>query len=292
MKKLLLVLLCCILMSVLPACSRNIKNDPAGEAADGEDHSYETLLASADTLSSNCEVMYTLEKPTSTLDSSEVLNIIQGGTTDGVYYYQAFIKKDKTSGEADNIVRIVKCELATGKVVLTSDNLSLNHANDIAYNAKEKELIVVHNAPYRSLISILDPDTLTVKDTRDIGIDIFCISYNEAHDEYVVGISGTQNFQILNSDFTVKSGVCQPTERTAGYTNQGGSCDDNFIYFILYDENVISVYDWNGDFVTLIELNVDLVEPESVTVINDEIYIGCATYGAKVFRVIPIAKTE
>jgi 6-phosphogluconolactonase (cycloisomerase 2 family) len=142
------------------------------------------------------------------------------------------------------------------------------------------------------MISILDPDTLTIKETRDLGFGIYCLDYNETRDEYVVGISGSQNFQILNSDFTVKSDIYQPTERTAEYIIQGCSCDDNFIYFVLYNENVITVYDWNGDFVTLIELEVNSMEPEHITVIDNEIYIGCATYGAKIFHVTPITGTD
>ena len=280
-------------MTVLTACNKNIEYKMTDEYADETEHLFETLLTSTDTLSSTCEELYMIEKPVNAINSSETLPTIQGGTSDGVYYYQAFIKKDALSKEADNIVRIVKFEIETGKIVSTSDNLLLNHANDITYNSKNNELIVVHNAPNHSLVSILDPDSLTIKESKNIGFGIYCLDYNETRDEYVVGLSGGQCFQVLNSDFTIKSSIFQPIERTTGFTTQGCSSDDNFIYFVLYTENVITVYDWSGDFITLIKLNVGSLEPENVCVFDNKIYVGCsALKGAKLFEVTPIAETE
>jgi len=288
MKHIYLTLLCCVLLAALPACDMREKN-----GSNGAD-SLEKILTSADTLKSECKEMFTIDMPTSAINPAAKLNIAQGGTVDGTYYYQAFIRKHVLSKEADNIVRIVKSELATGEIVQTSDNLKLNHANDITYNPKTNELIVVHNVPNTSRISIIDADTLTLKETKDIGVNIYCLDYNETYDEYVIGLSGGQSFQILNSDFTAKSSVFQPTDRTDGFVTQGCSSCGDYIYFVLYKDNVITVYDRGGNFITLIQLDVKSLEPENITVINDKIYVGCysATYGAKLFEVTPVLEAE
>lgn len=41
---------------------------------------------------------------------------------------------------------------------------------------------------------------------------------------------------------------------------------------MLYVENVITVYDWDGNFVTLIHLSVQ-GEPENLTVVDGIIYV-------------------
>ena len=55
---------------------------------------------------------------------------------------------------------------------------------------------------------------------------------------------------------------------------------------------MISVYDWQGEFVTVIKLDVGDIEPENITVWDDNIYVGCANFGLTVFSVKPIFDTE
>ena len=82
------------------------------------------------------------------------------------------------------------------------------------------------------------------------------------------------------------SDVFQPTSRTKGYVTQGVTSDEQYIYFVLYKSNVITVYDWEGNFVTLIELNVGDIEPENIAIVRHEIYISCGLSGkARIFKV-------
>lgn len=75
--------------------------------------------------------------------------------------------------------------------------------------------------------------------------------------------------------------IYQPTELTTGYTTRGATSDENFIYFVLYNQNVITVYDWDGNFVTLIKLTVD-GEPENLSVVDDTIYVATGHAGTTV----------
>ena len=120
----------------------------------------------------------------------------QGGYTDGKYHYQLFIQKDNASNEENNIVHLVKYDMEKGLMMKVSAFLPLNHANDMTYNSKLGVFVVVHNNPHRSWVSYVDPRTLTVTETIDIGMDIYCIGYNEVRDEYAVGISEASPFAV------------------------------------------------------------------------------------------------
>ena len=68
------------------------------------------------------------------------------------------------------------------------------------------------------------------------------------------------------------------SERVEGYTKQGICCDDEYIYFLYYKLNAVAIYDWDGNFVTLIYFDV-LGEPENISVVNGTIYVACGESG-------------
>ena len=168
----------------------------------------------------------------------------------------------------------------------------LNHANDITYNSKLDLLVVAHNNPNRTHISFVNPETLEITETKVIEYKIYCIDYNAKTDTYVIGLSGGQTFRIVDADFKAVSDVFQPTEQTSGYTTQGCACDENYIYFVLYNKNVITVYNWRGEFVTLVTLNIGSIEPENISVAGDALYVGCASNGCRVFELTLITPSE
>ncbi|MBE6585816.1 MAG: hypothetical protein E7645_04725 [Ruminococcaceae bacterium] len=216
----------------------------------------------------------------------------QGGWTDGTYYYQLFIKKDTASDEKNNIVKLVKYDLTTGEVVKTSEDLGLNHANDLTYNPKRNIFVAVHNNPNRKKVSIIDPDTFEVVDTVTLGCKIFSLDYNEVRDQYIIGVAGGQTFRFLDADFQfVSETVYQPTSLSKGYTTQGVTCDDKYIYFVLYNQNCLTVYDWDGNFITYVQLNIS-GEPENLSIVGNDIYISSAHGdGAHIFKIVNWQKT-
>lgn len=235
-----------------------------------------SVLTSADTLHGDTNKVFTLAFPGET-------TIVQGGCKVGKYYYQAFIK----SGNAGSI--IVKYNMEKKAIEKTSAVLQLHHTNDITYNGKLGKLVVCHNAPDRTTISYVNPDTLTIEKTFHIEYKIFSISYNASRDQYIVGISGGQTFRILDSNFKAVGEAFQPTGRTTGYTTQGNAADDKYIYFVLYKENVITVYDWSGNFITLIDLDLlTNIEPENISVVDDVIYIGCSDFSKAIIYQVTV----
>ena len=200
----------------------------------------------------------------------------QGGCIVGNYLYQAFVKADKESDELHNITYIGKYDMTTQSMVTYSELLDLNHANDITYNSKTNELLVVHNKPRYKQLSIIDPETLTLKRTVELPGPVYSITYNAARDQYMVGRSNGQNIQPVSADFQfLVTEPYQATPLTKHYTTQGICSDDTFVYCVLYDslrgntsagQHVITVYDWYGNYVGMIHFDNGRLEPENISI--------------------------
>ena len=194
--------------------------------------------------------------------------VMQGAATDGTYLYYCIENQALEKHES----YIYKIEIATGKMVKRSKSLQLDHSNDMTYNPTLNQLVVVHNAPNRKLVSFVDVTTLEKIETINIGREIFCMAYNEKRDQYVVGLSGGQTFCVLNSNFEYIREY-SPVAST-GYTTQGMTCDDNFLYFAQSGANVVVVYDWDGYQVAIIPIEFTNIETENICIVGNDIYIG------------------
>lgn len=243
----------------------------------------EEFAAAEVLIPSKFENLFTIQPPAMDVE------IVQGGCTDGKYVYQLFYCADMNTDGFNNQCVIVKCDVKTGKVVATSETMQLNHANDVTYNSKLGYLVVCHNAPLSNMISYVDAESLKLVDTFATENYMFSLDYNATRDQYIVGLIATKTFQILDADFKAVTDVFQPTKAYRSSVNQGAACDDNYIYFIYYKTNVINVYDWDGNFLTSIELESKIesrnYEVESLTSINGEMYIFCGQGKATVFKV-------
>lgn len=207
----------------------------------------------------------TKQKPILSIPGTDGFRIMQGGCTDGKYCYFAMNDGNVTAV-------ICKYEITTRKLIKRSAPLPLDHSNDICYNPDTGKLVVAHNAPNRNTVSIVDPETLEVEQVLKIKCEIFAISYNQARKQYVVGLSGGQNFATLDEDFKL---IEIYHVNSTGYTTQGVESDDNFIYFVQYKENVIIIYDWNGKRITRVDLDLKGVEPENISLIGNKFIIAC-----------------
>lgn len=196
--------------------------------------------------------------------------IMQGGCTDGKYLYMA-MENQSFAGDNHHSY-IYKYDIATMKEVARSEALQLDHSNDICYNPNTGMLIVVHNAPRRNKLSFVDPETLTITGSKLIDFEIFSLAYCQERQQYVIGISFGQNFAILDKDF---NRVKLYQVNSTGYTTQGVECDNDFIYFIQYNKNVIVIYDWSGKRVTIVDVSLTNCEPENICLVDDVFYVGC-----------------
>ncbi|MBO7376285.1 MAG: hypothetical protein J6V01_04185, partial [Clostridia bacterium] len=242
------------------------------------------VISSSEQLTATVDYLFTVPRP------DEQHKNTQGGWMDkeGKYFYQVFLQRDNDSNEAANEDIIVKYDIEAKRVAASSGPLYLNHANDITWYPEKNCLAVVHNNPNRKSVSLVDPETLTLIETVSIGHEIYCLDYCAEKNLFVAGMSGGQNFRFFTESFKLTDRELRlSTPLTAGYTTQGCATDENFVYFVLYKQNVITVYDWTGKFVSLISFDVGNIEPENISVVNDDIYITCANGGGAVYRVTP-----
>ena len=233
------------------------------------------------------------------LASPEGLGTEQGGCFDGTYYYQAFVKRHSASNERDNVVRIGKFDYKTKALVAYSEEMALNHANDITYDAKKGELYVAHNNPNRTRVSVLCAETMELLRSVEIEDRIYGISYCAARDRFAVALSDSQNTRVLEADLSrADDKIFQGTELTARYTTQGICSDDTFIYHVLWDaayrnksgfQNVITVYDWYGNFVGRINITIGIIEPENISVGADGrlLVVAAGKNGGALYEICP-----
>jgi DNA-binding beta-propeller fold protein YncE len=223
----------------------------------------------------------------------------QGGCFDGTYYYQAFVKKHTASNEENNAVRIGKFDYKTGEAVAYSEVLSLNHANDMTINPQTGELFVAHNNPNRTRVSVLSTDTLTLLRTVELEAEIYGLSYCRSRDAFAAALSSSFNMRVLDANLALADDkILVGTNLTANYTRQGICSDDTFIYHVLWDgkrkskptfQNVISVYDWYGNFCGLINIAIGIIEPENISITQDGtlIVVASTKKGGGVYEIRP-----
>ncbi len=202
----------------------------------------------------------------------------QGAATDGTYAYLVMENQTKS------LCSIWKVDLSDWSVVQTRYDLPIDHGNSLCYNDKLGLLVAVHNKPNYDTVSFIDPNTLQITGTRKTDTDMYCIGYDGASDRYVVGVSGTYDFKIMDADFShisYHAGVC------SGLVRQGVDCDGKYIYFAQNsaDESVnqIVVYDWEGHYVNTVRV-VSYQEIEELFHVGEDLYIAFNASGAHVYK--------
>lgn len=243
---------------------------------------------------------------------------VQGACTDGRYAY--FAVQEYTTV-------ILKYDMRNWKLVKKATVSDLGHANDMAYNTLEDVIVVANNNAREDVLTLLDPDSLTVIDTvepmrkktakekeqekkeqeqaqkngnnsskenkteeteeekekKDYKpLRVYSIAYQEAENRYVVGLSGSYNFAILDEKFKM---VKQFKGVKTGYTRQGCDCDDDYIYFTQSDgDNIVVIYDYEGNYVDTVSLEHSH-EVENLFHVDDDFYLTLHYYGNSVQRV-------
>ena len=272
--------------------------------AEGDKTSLRYMFTQSKTVASTESVECTLSflpGADGVLGTSDDIKGTQGGCRVGNYHYQCIIKTDAQSNQMNNITYVVKYDLTAKQTVMCSELLDLNHANDITYNSKTNELVIVHNTPRAKMLTMLDPDTLTITRRVELPGDVYAITYSAARDSYMVGVSGGQKLRPVSADFqhtTIYPYEATPT--SALCTTQGIGSDETFIYCALYDskykvspnmQNRITVYDWYGNYVGTINMWLDKQEPENISVVDGKIFVlaHVSAKGGVIYQITPTA---
>lgn len=189
---------------------------------------------------------------------------VQGGCCSGKYIYE--IMRNST----DNISALYVINPKTWTVVNKKENLQTDHGNDMCYNSKTNEVIILHGDPNKNLLSFFDADTLEYHKTVDVKDLLFSIDYDASQDCYYAGRAGAEAYIKFSSSFNVLD-VYEMSNND--YTQQGMFLSGDKLHFIFWKENSLRIYNKNGGFVEEYKLPVSFAEPENGFVIDGEYYI-------------------
>ena len=208
------------------------------------------------------------------LEAVDGFTTMQGGCTDGTYAYLLLEKKNTSflpSGEGISQCMLFKVDMTTWEIVGQSQPLAVDHGNGLTYNPNTNQLIVAHCKNLTSHVSFIDPNTLAVTGSKDIGRNIYAITYSHTRNLYVAGIKGSANYIVLDENFSQVGQDYEGIENGLSY--QSLYCDDDYIY-ITYtgDYQAIMCYDWDGYFCGVLKVD-SMVENEAMFQSGDDYYM-------------------
>ena len=225
----------------------------------------------------------------------ENICIMQGGCVTEEYAWFVIAGKDNNGSERFRESCIVKYDMETMEEVYHSEKLLLGHANDIAYVPETNELYVTH--AWSKEVSILDADTLTVKDTKTLKMSNYAIEYNQSRETFVTGCS-TAGMVMYDKELK----MCGATlAQDTTLTTQGICADDKYVYHILHSpksntkepDDMIFVLDWDGNLIAKVTTdNFGGYEPENISLVGDTFYIGCTTSSGGLLFTAKLVKTQ
>lgn len=209
------------------------------------------------------------------LPSDGDFGVAQGACSDGKYIYTVLENQNVNAegGYSNNphYCKIFKIDPTTQETLKISEPLLIDHGNDITFNPQTGMLIVCHNAPNRTHVSFIDPDTLELVQTATGNeLEMYAIAYNATRGKYVVGISHGYDFAILDSELNVETRF---TGQVTNWTKQGIECDDNYIYFLQHNTDAVVVYDWDGNYIRTVKITWVYNEPEAIFLMGGKFYM-------------------
>lgn len=204
----------------------------------------------------------------------------QGAATDGKYAY-VVMKKKEAGIETD---RIVKIDMETMQVVLESQEMPLDHANDMTYDPIKKRLVVVNML--NNLISIIDPETLELVEQKTPAYGTWGVGYIDGTEQYAFLAYGSPSgLVITDSDFApIRSSKLADT---TGYIGQGMDADAKYAYVPLSPDsgardNIIQIFDIKtGEYLGKVSVKTSM-ESESMFHIGDDHYLHFNSQGSKI----------
>lgn len=211
----------------------------------------------------------------------EDIYILQGGCVTEEYAWFILTGRNDFGGELYREAYVIKYDVQTMEEVSRSGKLLLGHGNDATYVPETNEIYVSH--AYMQRVSILDADTLTVKDVKKLKMANYAIEYNSSRESFVTA-NVTLGMAMYDKELK-RYNATLPQDTTL--VTQGICADDKYVYHVLYSQksntaepdNMIFVLDWEGNLITKIPIGLEGCEPENISLVGDTFYIGCYNTG-------------
>lgn len=190
----------------------------------------------------------------------------QGACSDGTYVYIV----NRTSDDSGAVV--YKYRLSDFTLVGQTVQFNGGHCNDMTFDNDNNRVVLAHGQSEGKILTMIDAATMRVTGNVDIPVGSGAITYNANKKQYAISQGGTTLY-IADPNFNVLKSFAR-SDKT-GYTAQGMGSDDDYIYFPMSGskDNILVVYDWNGNYVRTITVNTTM-ESESLFFVNGTYYIN------------------
>ena len=199
----------------------------------------------------------------------EQIRTVEGGCTDGKYIYQIMINPDAEENEVP--CRILKINPEKWQIIEASDELRIDHANDMTYDEENKLLVISNNKPNYTTVTFVDPEKLEIKGTKTLDRNIYSIVYVGSAKCWYAGISKSCDIVKYDEDFNALGVIDNPENN---YTRQSLGSDGEYIYSLFYNPNIVYKYDMQGNSQGYAVLPDTVNEAENIFFFGGEMYIG------------------
>ena len=207
--------------------------------------------------------------PVAVFSSYDNIRTVEGGCTDGRYVYQVLIDTDAPVGAVPS--KIVKIDSSDWSTVAVSEELNIDHANDMTYDEANKLLVVCNNKPNYTTITFVDPATLKVTGIKTLGTKIYSIAYVGSDKCWYAGISNSADIVRFDDNFK-ETGVIDNPENL--YTRQSLATDGTYLYSLYYNPNIVYRYSLTGEPQGHIVLPDTTNEAENIFFLGGKMYVG------------------
>lgn len=227
---------------------------------------------------------------------------VQGGCTDGTYYYYCMITNDAKNPPATCV--ILKYDLATRTFVGHSPDLLVGHSQDAAYNPDENTFLIGSGD---GKYYVVDAETLTLKKTFQLSHGAHAISYDVNKKQYIIAVTNVALY-FYDADFNLKSQVSNAGMLSTYPENGFSACqgmvnDEKYVYWTEYFQsndnykdircNIVILDIETGEFVDRIALKMGR-EVENIVIWNNSFYIVCNNLswtGAECYQIKLVPKS-
>lgn len=240
---------------------------------------------------------------------------VQGSCYSKGYAYFVMENRNMTTKRC----KIAKVRLSDKEVIKVSKAMNLGHGNDMTFDTKRNELVVVHSTPTPKKVTVVNPSTLkkkysatvqlpdTIEGISDKTLKKYkngtytgfgAIAYNAAHDKFVVVLRGKKfhHLMILDKDFNPVRFIW--LDRSSGeMMKQMLQSVDSYGDYIMvaqsygygYSGNNIMVYNWAGDYLSRLNLGTTY-ELESIFHTGETLYASYYTSGYTYSKILKTKK--
>ena len=224
-----------------------------------------------------------------TVPQKGTYTVAQGAASDGKHVY--FTMKGGEDSNHDSHCIVYKYTLSPFEQVAFSEDFNGHHANDMAFDTKNKRVLVVNGTGASSQLTALDAETLEVS-TIKTSLGIGGMTYNPKRNVYGI-TQGGKKYQIADENFVTTKDFGRSDGMVNTYTAQGMGSDDSYVYFPMSPksgggtDNILCTYDWEGKHVA--DLHIDLnMESESMFYAGGRYYVNFYSSGARLYQITPI----